>query len=471
MKKILLIVGAVILVGGIVIGSVVRAQAGYTKCLIGTVTRQDLVSVVSATGQIRPKVYVNVGANALGRVTNLYAKEGDKVHKGEVIATIENTQQQANVMGQQAAIAAARTDINSYLAAETSAQANVAHAQADLVQKKLAYERAVALYKDQVMSQQDYDTAVANYQLDVASLAQAKDGLAQAIAQTASARAKLKTQQATLVYDQDVYNQTISVAPFSGVVTNEPVRQGEMVVPGIQDTAGSTIMTLADMSVVTAEVKVDETDIVNVQNGQEAEVTVDAIPGKIFKGHVTEVGDQALLRSTGQSTSETTSGVEEAKDFKVVVTLDHPTDELRPGLSCEAKIITASKKDIVAIPIEALVMRDPKTLNQSSSHLQTVSAATNTNAGNPLAPSPLRQGVFVVRKVQGKERAYFVQVTTGVTGATTIEVLGGLKPGDRIVTGTYRVLRDMKEGSLVKEDTTLATPQNENGSGDNSSSS
>lgn len=470
LKKILLIVGAVVVVGGIIIGSVVRAQSGYTKCLIGTVTRQDLVAVVSATGQIRPKIYVNVGANAMGRITNLYAKEGDKVHKGEVLATIENTQQQANISGQEATIAAGKTDINSYLAAETSDEANVQHAEADLAQKKLAYERAVALYKDQVMSQQDYDTAVANYKLAVATVAQAKDQLAQAVAQTASARAHLKTQQATLVYDQDVYNQTISLAPFDGVVTNEPVRQGEMVVPGIQNTEGSTIMTLADMSVVTAEVKVDETDIVNVQNGQEAEVTVDAIPGKTFKGHVTEVGDQALLRSSGQSTSQTTSGVEEAKDFKVVVTLDMPSDDLRPGLSCEAKIITASKKDIVAIPIEALVMRDPKHLKDDTSHLQSVSAATNPNAGNPLAPSPLVQGVFVVRKDKGKDRAYFVPVTTGVTGATTIEVLGGLKPGDRIVSGTYRVLRDMKEGALVKEDTSLAAPPKDTSSSSNSSS-
>jgi len=470
LKKILLIVGTVVVVAGIVIGTVVRAQAGYTKCLIGTVTRQNLVSVVSATGQIRPKTYVNVGANAMGRVTNLYAKEGDKVYKGEILATVENTQQAATVAGQEAAIAAAKTDINSYIAAQVAAQANVQHALADLQQKKLAYQRAVALYKDQVMSQQDYDTAVANYQLDVASVAQARDQLAQAIAETASERAKLKTQQATLVFDKDVYSQTISIAPFSGIVTNEPIRQGEMVVPGIQNTEGSTLMTLANMSVITAEVKVDETDIVNVANGQEAEVTVDAIPGKIFKGRVTEVGDQALLRSTGQSTSETTSGVEEAKDFKVVVTLDHPTDELRPGLSCEAKIITASKRDIVAIPIEALVMRDPKTLKQSSSHLQTVSAATTTNAGNPLAPSPLVQGVFVVRRVQGKDRAYFVPVTTGVTGATTIQVVGGLKAGDRIVTGTYRVLRDMKEGSLVKQDTSLAAPQNSSSSNGNSSS-
>jgi HlyD family secretion protein len=136
---------------------------------------------------------------------------------------------------------------------------------------------------------------------------------------------------------------TSAIAPFDGVVTNEPMREGETVVEGIQNTEGSTIMTIADMSVVTAEVKVDETDIVNIQMGQPADVTVDAMPGKVFKGHVTLVGDQALLRSTGVATSQSTTGTEEAKDFKVVVTLDNPTNELRPGLSTTAKITTAHK--------------------------------------------------------------------------------------------------------------------------------
>ncbi|MGB6132151.1 MAG: efflux RND transporter periplasmic adaptor subunit [Acidobacteriaceae bacterium] len=467
MKKILLIIGAFVVLAGIVVLTIVRAQAAYTKALIGTVAREDLVSVVNATGQIKPRTYVNVGANAMGRVTNLYAKEGDKVHKGEVLATIENTQQEANVVGQEAAIAAAGTDINSYIAAEKTAQANVQHALADLQQKKLDYQRAQALYADQVMSKQNYDAAVAAYQIDVASVAQAKDQLNQAVAQTASARAHLRTQQASLVAQKDLYAQTISVAPFNGIVTNEPVRQGEMVVPGIQNTEGSTLMTLADMSVITAEVKVDETDIVNVADGQQADITVDALPGKVFKGHVTEVGDQALLRSSGVATSQSTSGVEEAKDFKVVITLDHPSDELRPGLSCTAAIITARKNNIVAIPIQALVMRDPNHLN-AGSNLQTVSAATNNDAAiNPATGLPqtqLVQGVFVVRKVNGKDRVHFVRVNTGITGATDIEVLSGLQPGDRIVTGTYRVLRDLKEDALVKEDTSLAAPQNLNAS-------
>ncbi|HEX3663585.1 MAG TPA: efflux RND transporter periplasmic adaptor subunit [Acidobacteriaceae bacterium] len=460
MKKILIIAAVVLVLAGVVGLTIVRAQSGYTKVLIGTVGRENLVSIVNATGQVKPQTTVNIGANAMGRVTHFFVAEGDHVKKGEILATIENVQQEANVAAQQATIASYRTDINSYIAAEKTAQANVDHAKADLEQKKLDYQRAQALFKDQVMSKQDFDGKKAAYDLDVASLAQAQAGLAQARANTASARGHLQTQQADLTVQKDILRQTISIAPFNGIVTNEPIRQGEMVVPGIQNTEGSTLMTIANMAVVTAEVKVDETDIVNVALGQAADVTVDALPGKVFRGHVTEVGDQALLRSTGVATSQSTSGVEEAKDFKVVVTLDHPTDELRPGLSCTAKIITAQKNDIVAIPIQALVMRDPKHLNETSGTTQTVSAASD----NPLQPSQQVQGVFVVSKIRGKDRVHFVPVTTGITGATDIEVTGGLKPGDRIVTGTYRILRDLKQNSLVKQDTSLAAPQQNNSS-------
>ena len=184
----------------------------------------------------------------------------------------------------------------------------------------------------------------------------------QARAQTASARGKLGTAQATLTSDVDALNKTVSIAPFDGIVTNMPVREGETVVVGIQNAQGSTLMTLADLSVITAEVKVDETDIVNVAMGQPVEVTVDALPGKVFQGKVTEVGDQAILRSTGIATSQSTTGTEEAKDFKVVVTLSDPPEELRPGLSATAKITTARRQNVLTIPIQALAMRTPASL-------------------------------------------------------------------------------------------------------------
>ena len=329
MKKILLIALAVLVAAGLVTFMVIRQQSGYTHVLTAKVAREDLSTVVSGTGQIKPKTYVNVGATAMGRVTHLYVKEGDRVKQGETVATIENVQQEASVNGQQAAIAAAKTDISSYIAAEKTAEANLAHAQADLEQKKLDWDRAQALYKDGIMAKQDFDAKKAAYDLDVASVAQSVAGVNQAKAQTDSARGHLQTQVATLRANQDLLDRTIAVAPFDGVVTNEPVREGETVVEGIQNTEGSTLMTLADMSIITAEVKVDETDIVNVQINQPVEVTVDALPGKTFKGHVTLVGDQALLRSSGVATSQSTTGTEEAKDFKVVVTLDGSADDRR----------------------------------------------------------------------------------------------------------------------------------------------
>ncbi|MGA2207634.1 MAG: efflux RND transporter periplasmic adaptor subunit [Terracidiphilus sp.] len=445
MKKILLIALVVLVAAGLVAFMVIRQQSGYTKVYTATLTREDLSTIVSGTGQIKPKNYVNVGVEIIGRVTHLYVKEGERVKKGEVVAQIENVQQQANVNGQEAAIAAARTDIASYVAAEKTQQANLQHAQADLEQKQLDWNRAQALYKDGIDSKQEYDAAKAAYDLDVASVAQAEALLNQAMANTASARGHLHTQEATLKVNQDQLDRTIAIAPFDGIVTNEPIREGETVVQGIQNTEGSTLMTLADMSIITAEVKVDETDIINVQLGQPAEVTVDALPNKVFKGHVTLVGDQALLRSTGVATSQSTTGTEEAKDFKVVVTLDNPSDELRPGLSCSAKITTAHKTNVLALPIQALSMHDPATdVAKPGGGVQAASA--------PVKSNPV-QGVFVVQKdPHGRLRARFVPVTTGITGATDIEVLSGLNQGEEIVTGPYKTLRDLKGGALLKRD-------------------
>jgi HlyD family secretion protein len=453
MKKIFLTILAVVAVAGLVAFFIYRQQSGYTKVLTARIARQDLTTIVSGTGQIKPKTYVNLGATAMGRVTHLYVKEGDLVKKGEVVASIENVQQEASVAGQEAAIAAAKTDISSYVAAEKTAEANVEHAQADLEQKKLDWQRAQALYKAGILAKQDFDAKKAAYDLDVASLAQAVAGVNQAKANTASARGHLQTQIADLRADQDLLNRTIAVAPFDGIVTNEPVREGETVVEGIQNTEGSTFMTLADMSVITAEVKVDETDIINIRLGQPAEVTVDAIPGKVFKGHVTLVGDQALLRSTGQATSTSTSGTEEAKDFKVVITLDNPSNELKPGLSTTAKITTAHKTGVLALPIQALTMHNPEDDKAKGGVLAASISPAPVGAKNALV-----QGVFVVEPdARGRKRAKFVPVTTGITGATNIEVLSGLTAGQEVVIGPYKTLRTLRSGALVKRDTTLVT--------------
>jgi HlyD family secretion protein len=461
-KKIVLIVVVVLVLAGVVAGTILHGQADVTKVATGKAVRQDLVAIVNGTGQIKPKTYVNIGATAFGRITHLYVKEGDHVKAGTILAQVESVQPQATVSAQQATIAAARTDITSYIAAEKTAQANIAQGKADLEQKQLDYNRAQALYNDKLIAKQDFDAKKAAYDMSVATLDQRQAALAQALAQTDSQRGHMNQAVASQRSNYDALDKTVSRAPFDGLVTNVPVREGETVVVGIQNAEGSTLMTLADMSVITAEVKVDETDIVNVSMNQPVDVTVDALPGRVFKGHVTEVGDQALLRTTGIATSQSTTGTEEAKDFKVVVTLDltpGQSDELRPGLSATAKITTANKPNTLTIPIQALVQRDADAekllyANAGKSPTATVSSTTTPAKTNPV------QGIYLLQADRKKLRVNFVPVTTGITGATDIEVLGGLNPGDEIVTGRYKVLRALKSGTTVKRDNTVETTTN-----------
>jgi len=461
-RNIIILVAIVLVLAGVTAGSILYSEAGITKVATGKVARQDLVSTVSGTGQIKPKTYVNIGATSFGRITHLYVKEGDHVKKGDIVARVESVQPEATVDAQEATIASSKTDIASYVAAENTAQANIDEAKADLEQKKFDYDRAQALYNDQLIARQDFDAKKAAYDVAVATLAQRNAALAQAKAQTESQRSHLNQAVASQRANFDALDKTISRAPFDGLVTNVPVREGETVVVGIQNAEGSTLMTLADMSVITAEVKVDETDIVDMSLGQPADVTVDALPGRTFKGHVTEVGDQALLRTTGIATSQSTTGTEEAKDFKVVVTLDQTPDnhldDLRPGLSTTAKITVAQKTNAITIPIQALVERDPATekiLAQHNGQLPSGTSVSAAGASPADAAKPvLAQGVYTLSTTGGKLRAVFVPVTTGISGATDIEVLGGLKQGDEIITGRYQILRALKSGTAVKRDNT-----------------
>jgi HlyD family secretion protein len=460
-KKIIVIVAIVLVLAGIVIASILHGQASVTKVATGKVGRQDLTSIVNGTGQIKPKTYVNIGATAFGRITHLYVKEGDHVKAGATLATVESVQPQATVAAQEATIAAAHTDVTSFLAAEKTAEANIIQSQADLEQKRLDFTRAKSLYDEKLIAKQDFDAKKAAYDMSAATLSQRQAALAQARAQTESQRGHTSQAMASQRANYDALDKTISRAPFNGLVTNVPVREGETVVLGIQNAEGSTLMTLADMSVITAEVKVDETDIVNVAMNQPVDVTVDALPGRVFKGHVTEVGDQALLRTTGVATSQSTTGTEEAKDFKVVVTLDQTTDDLRPGLSATAKITTAHKPDVLTIPIQALVQRDPAAEKILAANAGKPPAAGAAIPAGAATRPQLVQGVYVLQMDRKKQRVHFVPVTTGITGATDIEVLTGLKDDDQIVTGRYRILRALKSGTAVKVDNTVEVTDTE----------
>ncbi len=276
---------------------------------------------MTASGEIKPKVQVNIGSNAFAKITHLYVKEGDRVRKGQMLATLDNVQPAADVSANDSALNAARTDAIAAQDAVNTAASDLKSSEAEFEHAKLDYDRAKNLYDSQLIAKADYDAKKAAIDTATAQLGMAKSKLSQAKAQQDSAQGRVRQSAANLRHAADVLSKTEYVAPFDGVITNVPVREGETVVPGIQNSPGSTLMTIADTSVITAEVKVDETNIVNVQLGQPAEVSIDAIPKQKFKGIVTEIGRNAVLRSTGVSTAQTTSRGQEAKDFKVVLAL------------------------------------------------------------------------------------------------------------------------------------------------------
>ena len=454
-KKIAIATGVAVLVLAIAGIAVHQSRKGVVTVQTGKAARQDLASIVSASGEIKPKTYVNIGANAFGKITRLYVREGDRVKKGQLLAQLENVQSSADVNATQAGLEAARTDAVAAEAALNTSMADLNRAQSDYERAQLDWTRAQGLYKESLVAKSEYDSQKAAWQTAQAGLAQAEARVAQAKAQKDSADRHISQNAANLTHAADVLQKTTYAAPYDGMITNLPVREGETVVIGIQNSPGSTLMTLADMSVITAEVRVDETDIVNVRLGQPAEVSIDAIPKKIFKAAVTEIGNNAIVRSTGVSTSQQTSASQEAKDFKVVVTLQDAPENLRPGLSATAKITTATRSGILTIPIQALTVRSRTELKASNTEKDSVQAAAPSNeaSNRPADDKEEVQGVFIIRD----HKAAFLPVQTGITGTTDIEVLNGLKPGDEIVTGSYKVLRTLRPGAKVKVDNT--TPE------------
>jgi len=460
-KKIALGAGIVVALAGIVAFTVYQSHKNVVTVQTGKAQVEDLASVVSASGEIKPKTYVNIGANAFGKITKLYVKEGDRVKRGQLLAQLEKVQSEADVDATRAALAASETDAQAADAALTTAIADLNRAKADEERTKLDWERAQGLFKDELIAKSEYDMRKAAWESADSGLAQAQAHIAQAKAQKESTDRRITQTKANLTRVSDVLEKTSYAAPFDGMITNLPVREGETVVIGIQNSPGSTLMSLADMSVITAEVKADETDIVNIALGQPAEVTIDAIPRKVFKGVVSEIGNNAIVRSTGVSTAQQTSASQEAKDFKVVVTLTDPPENLRPGLSATAKITTATRSNALTIPIQALTIRRKSELEEKKPGKGSVQAAAPVaDASKDKSKDEEVQGVFVLQ--HGK--AQFVPVATGISGTTDIEVLQGVKAGDEIVTGSYKVLRTMKPGASVKVDNSAPKKEEEESS-------
>jgi HlyD family secretion protein len=464
---ILVIVG-VVAVAGLVAGGIIWSKGGALTVQTAKVMREDLAAIVTASGEIKPPDanLANVNANSFGKITDIYVKEGDTVKKGQLLLKTEAVQATANIDAQKAALNTTKADVEGSQAAIQSAAASLKTSQADLqtAQANLAraqgdFERGKDLLRDKLIAQQvfdqrlnDFKVAQSNIDAAQARVAQAKAQLQQATYNHDMARTRVTQNEATLVGLLDARDKTIYTSPLDGIVTSLPAHVGENVVPGVQNAVGSLLYQVSDLAVVTAEVKVDETDIVNVRLGQPADVTIDAIPNKTFKGKVTEIGQSAVGRTSGTATGTSTLTAEEAKDFKVIVTVEDPPPGLRPGLSTTAKITTATRQNTVTIPIQALTFRTWRQLEEDESKGK-VQAATSQPPASAKDKEEV-QGVFLLKD----GRAVFFPVESGIMGQSDVEVLKGVQPDDEIVSGPFSVLRTLKNHTKIKVDNSALKP-------------
>jgi HlyD family secretion protein len=417
--KIIVGVVAVVAIGAIVAVNVTKDRRNRITVQTQKVTRQDLVSTVTASGEVKPRRYVNVSSNVSGRITHLLVKEGERVKRGQVLARIDSARLEASTRGSEAGLQAQKADVQ--------------RAQADLEASRLAFERTKQMHKDKLVADQQMEQADAEYKMKAANLESLKRRIAQ--------------QEAALETVRDDLDKAVVVAPMDGAVTNLAKEEGEMVI-GAQSFQPTVIMTVADLSVMECEVMVDETDIRNLAIGQEAEIRVDALEGVKIKGEVTEIGSSAIPRGSAQGGTPTAQNTgNQAKDFKVKITLKDPPANIRPGLNAAADITTSRKQKVVAVPIQAVVVREVnkqgKVVDPGAVQASDASPAPD---GQGRKKSEERDGVFLF--ANGK--VTFKPVKTGIVGETEIEITEGLSEGIEIVTGSYKTLRTLKDQANVK---------------------
>ena len=417
--RIVLGVTAVLVIVGVVAFNVTKDRRNKIPVQTQKVARRDLVSTVSASGEIKPKKFVNVAADVSGRITDLYVKEGDTVRRGQMLARIDATRLEAGKEQSEAAVQAARADL--------------ARAEADVQNARLGFERAKKMRSDQLISDQQFEQADADLKMKAAAVDAQKR--------------RIRQQEAMLASTSDDVRKTVVVAPMNGVVTSLQKEQGESVI-GAQSFSPTVIMTVGDVSAFEVEILVDETDIRYVTLGQPSEVRVDALEGVKLKGEVTEIGSSAIPRgSSAASTTLTSSTANQAKDFKVTVTLKEPPPSLRSGLNATAEITTNKKEKVLAIPIQAVVVREVskegKVVDPTA-----LQASEGDPSGVPRAKGDEKEGVFVVNNGQ----VSFRPVKTGIIGETEIEITDGLKEADEIVTGSYKTLRTLKDEAKIRLD-------------------
>ncbi len=390
-RKKWIIIAAVILVIALIVFFNIRAQREKAiKVMVEKVKKHDLTSVVSASGEVKPKKNVNISAHIPGRIVKIGVEEGQRVKTGDFLLKLDSTQYEANADRDRALI--------------RSYKADLIQARARLKKDESNYKRQRTLFAEKLLSSEQLEAARAQYEISKA--------------QYESILYQIKQAEASLSSTLDNLSKTVYNAPIDGIITSLRVEEGEVAMIGTMNNPGTVLMTIADLSVMEVEVEVDETDVIDINLDYPAEIRIDALPGQTLTGEVTEIGSSALQKMTA---------TEESRDFKVVITLENPPAGLKPGLSASADIITAEKKDILAVPISSLVLREKEEEQEEEEDEQ-------------------EEGVYVVEE----SRVKFCSVKKGIMGEMMIEIKSGLEEGQEIVVGPYNSLRQLKDGSLIK---------------------
>jgi HlyD family secretion protein len=464
-KKILISVIALAVLALIVGFSLRAGRQTPTSVETGTVERRgELVAIVSATGEIKPREYVELQAEITGVITELFVREGDLVERGSLLLRIDPMQTLTEARAQEAVLASAQSEARNQFAQIAVQESNlerdlagvrVAEAELERARQSSQLARAIfdrrqQLFEDNLIPRDTYEAARNDLVAAEAALTTAEVRLDQARTQHRvsqvvldqarmaheSALSRVDQQKAFLDRSRDLLSKTEIRSPLSGVITQLNVEVGERAVPGTLNNPAATLMIIANLDIIEAELQVGETDIVDVRLGQPAIIKVDALPNRPLSGTVTEIGNSAIQKASQQ----------EARDFKVVVQLEEPPDALRPGLSCTGEITTAVRRETLAIPIQALTIREFEVDDEGRIVRPEKSTASAESAPTSSADKKEIEGTFKV--VDGK--ALFVPVETGIIGEALMEILSGLDEGDTIVTGSYRTLRTLADGDPVK---------------------
>jgi len=435
-KKIMIGAGGIIVLGAVIFANIKFKRQEGTAVNVEAIKSRDLQAIVSASGKIQPHDLVNISADTQGRVTNLAVDEGVRVKRGQFLMQIDPRLLASATQQAEASLAAARSSMEQLRVASESANAALKQAQD-------AFARQQQLWKQGLTTKEQLDNAentLKMRQADVNSAAK----------QIETQRLRMQQEQAAL--DSAKYNlsKVRIESPIDGIITRRNIEEGETVVIGTMNNAGTVLLTIADMSNIEAQVEVDETDIPSVTVGQTAKVTIDAMPGKSFTGKVVEIGNSPIQSAAG------TTSASQATNFLVKVKLSGDLPDVRPGFTCTAEITTATRNGAVAVPIQAMTVRE-MVVDKSGNIVRDDKARSGRgrsgSAGGVLAAElPAGQerkeleGVFLVKD----NKAQFVPVKTGIAGDKYFEVVSGIKPGDQVIVGPFSSVRELRDGGPVK---------------------